>query len=52
MLNYPIERPVLEPLVPPGLELDAFASIAYVSVVRFLFSAPGCSELRPLSPQF
>ena len=37
MLNYPIERPVLEPLVPPGLELDEFASIVYVSVVGFLF---------------
>jgi hypothetical protein len=37
MLNYPIERAVLEPLVPPGLELDEFASVTYVSVVGFLF---------------
>ena len=37
MLNYPIERALLEPLVPPGLELDEFGSITYVSVVGFLF---------------
>ena len=37
MLNYPIERAVLAPLVPRGLELDAFAKITYVSVVGFLF---------------
>jgi uncharacterized protein YqjF (DUF2071 family) len=37
MLNYPVERFLLEPLVPPGLELDQFASTTYVSVVGFLF---------------
>ena len=37
MLNYPIERPLLEPLVPRGLELDQFASVTYVSLVGFLF---------------
>jgi uncharacterized protein YqjF (DUF2071 family) len=37
MLNYPVERLLLEPLVPPGLELDQFASTTYVSVVGFLF---------------
>jgi uncharacterized protein len=37
MLNYPIERAVLGPFVPPGLELDEFASVTYVSVVGFLF---------------
>jgi hypothetical protein len=37
MLNYPIERALLEPLLPPGLELDEFGSITYVSVVGFLF---------------
>ena len=37
MLNYPIERALLQSLVPRGLELDEFASITYVSVVGFLF---------------
>jgi uncharacterized protein YqjF (DUF2071 family) len=37
MLNYAVERTLLEPLVPPGLELDEFDGIAYVSVVGFLF---------------
>ncbi len=37
MLNYPIERAVLAPLVPRGLELDQFDSTTYVSVVGFLF---------------
>ena len=37
MLNYPIERAFLEPLVPRGLDLDEFESITYVSVVGFLF---------------
>lgn len=37
MLNYPVERALLEPLVPRGLELDEFASTTYVSVVGFLF---------------
>jgi Uncharacterized conserved protein (COG2071) len=33
MLNYPVERALLDPLVPRGLELDQFNSVAYVSVV-------------------
>jgi uncharacterized protein len=37
MLNYPIERSLIEPLVPPGLELDEYESITYVSLVAFLF---------------
>jgi hypothetical protein len=37
MLNYPIERSLVEPLVPPGLELDEYASTTYVSIVGFLF---------------
>jgi uncharacterized protein YqjF (DUF2071 family) len=37
MLNYPIEPALLEPLAPRRLELDEFGSIAYVSVVGFLF---------------
>lgn len=37
MLNYAVERTLLEPLVPPGLELDEFDSTTYVSVVGFLF---------------
>lgn len=37
MLNYPVERALLEPLVPPGVELDDFASTTYVSVVGFMF---------------
>jgi len=37
MLNYSIERNLIEHLVPPGLELDEYASITYVSIVGFLF---------------
>jgi uncharacterized protein YqjF (DUF2071 family) len=37
MLNYAVERTLLEPLLPPGLELDEFDSTTYVSVVGFLF---------------
>ena len=37
MLNYPIDPALLAPLVPPGLELDSFRSVTYVSVVGFLF---------------
>ena len=37
MLNYPIERRLLAPLVPPGVELDEHAGVTYVSVVGFLF---------------
>lgn len=37
LLNYAVERTLLEPLVPPGLELDEFEGSTYVSVVGFLF---------------
>jgi len=37
MLNYPVERAVLEPLVPPGIALDTYRGVAYVSVVGFQF---------------
>ncbi|HXG46145.1 MAG TPA: DUF2071 domain-containing protein [Methylomirabilota bacterium] len=37
MLHYPIDRAVLEPLVPPGTVLDTYRGIAYVSVVAFRF---------------
>lgn len=37
MLNYPVERAVLEPLVPAGTVLDTYRGQAYVSVVGFLF---------------
>lgn len=37
MLNYAVERELLAPLVPPGVELDDFDGVCYVSVVGFLF---------------
>ncbi|MEO8439755.1 MAG: DUF2071 domain-containing protein [Spartobacteria bacterium] len=37
MLNYPVERTLLQPFLPPGVELDDFAGTTYVSVVGFLF---------------
>jgi hypothetical protein len=37
MLNYAVEHRLLDPLVPRGLELDRFHSVAYLSVVSFLF---------------
>jgi uncharacterized protein len=37
MLNYPVEREILEPLVPPGTVLDTYQGKAYVSLVAFLF---------------
>lgn len=37
MLNYPVEREVLEPFVPAGTTLDTYKGRAYVSVVGFLF---------------
>ena len=37
MLNYSIERHVIEPLVPQSLELDEYESTSYVSIVGFLF---------------
>lgn len=37
MLNYPVERDVLEPFVPSGTMLDTYKGVACVSVVGFLF---------------
>jgi uncharacterized protein len=37
MLNYSIEPNLIERLVPPGLELDAYGWTTYVSIVGFLF---------------
>jgi uncharacterized protein YqjF (DUF2071 family) len=37
MLNYSIERRLIEPFVPSGLELDEYQSTTYVSIVGFLF---------------
>ena len=37
MLNYPVEREILEPLVPAGTTLDTYKGKAYVSLVAFLF---------------
>lgn len=37
MLNYPVERELLEPHVPKGTVLDTYQGKAYVSVVGFLF---------------
>jgi uncharacterized protein YqjF (DUF2071 family) len=37
MLNYPIERELLEPLAPAGTIVDTYRGVAYVSVVGFLF---------------
>ncbi len=37
MLNFPVEREVLEPLVPAGTTLDTYKGMAYVSMVGFLF---------------
>ena len=37
MLNYAVARKLLAPLVPPGVELDQFEGVCYVSVVGFLF---------------
>lgn len=37
MLNFPVERAVLEPFVPRGTVLDTYKGIAYASVVGFRF---------------
>ena len=37
MLNFPVERATLEPLVPRGTVLDTYQGAAYVSVVGFRF---------------
>ena len=37
MLNYAVERALLELLVPPGTSLDTFQGRAYVSLVGFIF---------------
>ena len=38
MLNYRIDPAILEPLVPPGTELDAFNGQHFVSIVGFRFT--------------
>src|SRR5256885_2166451 len=37
MLNYAVDRDVLEPLIPHGTELDLFGDRTFVSVVGFRF---------------
>lgn len=37
MLNYPVDRSLLESRVPKGTMLDTYKGVAYVSVVGFLF---------------
>jgi len=37
MLNYVVDRALLDPLVPPGTDLDGYQGRVYVSVVGFLF---------------
>ena len=37
MLNYLVDRTLLEPLAPPGTMVDTYQGVAYVSVVGFLF---------------
>ncbi len=37
MLNYEVERELLEPMVPAGTVLDTYQGKAYVSVIGFLF---------------
>lgn len=37
MLNYAVDRALLEPLVPTGTMLDTYKGVAYVSMVGFLF---------------
>ncbi len=37
MLNYTIDPALLQPLLPPGTELDLFNNTAYVSMVGFRF---------------
>lgn len=38
MLNYAVDREVLQPLVPPGTELDFFGDQTFLSVVGFQFT--------------
>src|SRR5678816_3634090 len=37
LLNFPVEREVLEPFVPKGTMVDTYKGVAYLSVVGFLF---------------
>jgi uncharacterized protein YqjF (DUF2071 family) len=37
MLNFTIDRGILQPLLPPGMEVDLFNDVAYASVVGFRF---------------
>ncbi len=56
-LHWPIEPHLLEPLLPPGLEVDTFEGSAYIGLVPFLMrdSRPGFVpelELRHLTDDF
>src|SRR5689334_21023717 len=37
MLNYAVDRAILQPLVPPGTELDDWNGESYASVIGFQF---------------
>src|ERR1043166_2408919 len=37
MLNFPVEREILEALAPAGTVVDTYRGVAYVSLVGFLF---------------
>src|SRR4029453_899800 len=37
MLNFPVEREVLQPFVPKGTMLDTYKGVAYLSMVGFRF---------------
>jgi len=37
MLNYEVDRAILQKFVPAGTELDSFAGKTYVSLVGFRF---------------
>lgn len=53
MLNYPVERELLEPHVPPGTVLDTYQGKAYVSMVAFLFlKTRVCGVPIPLHTDF
>lgn len=60
LLTYPVPRQLLEPRLPPGLELDLFEGQACVSLVAFDFeetrvlgvSWPGYSEFPEINLRF
>src|SRR4051812_16743868 len=41
MLNYAVNRDVLQPFVPPGTELDFFGDRTFLSVIGFRFLRTG-----------